>query len=90
MKAHDIQMNSPAPGCSMKPFWKFLEEMGKSSTTGHRWRKAGMITTINIMGKLYVSEHEVEKFMKRAQNGEFARDVRPPLNAKLDSRGGAA
>ena len=62
----------------MKPFWKFLQEMDKSSTTGHRWRKAGMITVINVMGKLYVTQQEIELFHKRAAAGEFSRIVKPP------------
>lgn len=56
---------------------KFLENMGVTSTTGWRWRKKGMIPTVNIYGRLYVSEDTIAEFHRRATAGEFAKDISP-------------
>jgi hypothetical protein len=56
---------------------KFLEEMGVTSTTGWRWRKRGILETVNIYGRLYVAKDVIEQFHRRATAGEFAKEVSP-------------
>ena len=58
-------------------FNKFLQDMGVTSTTGWRWRKKGMIPTVNIYGRLYVAEDKILEFNRRATAGEFAKDISP-------------
>ncbi len=66
--------NDSSPrSCSLIPFGKFLEDVGKSSVTGWRWRKAGFIATVNVAGKVYISEEEIRRFEARAIAGEFSR-----------------
>jgi hypothetical protein len=60
------------------PFGEFLEGLGKSEVTGWRWRRAGVIQTINIYGKIYISVDEIRRFEGRACAGEFSRNIKPP------------
>jgi hypothetical protein len=58
-------------------FNKWLADMGITSTTGWRWRKRGIIKTVNIYGRLYVSTDAVAEFYRRAEEGEFALNLSP-------------
>lgn len=57
-------------------FVYWLAIMGKSRPTGYRWRRKGMIETVNVEGKLFVLDEEIARFWRRAQNGEFAKGPR--------------
>jgi hypothetical protein len=59
-------------------FSKFLAEVGRSSVTGWRWRRKGWIDTINIAGRPYVRREAIEKFLTRAEAGEFAKSTALP------------
>lgn len=56
----------------LRAFEKWLEQVGVSRTTGWRWRVRRWIQTVNISGKVYVTEREVHRFTKRVEAGEFA------------------
>jgi hypothetical protein len=78
-------MNPPDPE-PMMSLDKFMEQSGLSATTVWRWRKAGMLNTVNIYGRQYVLRSEIARFNERAAAGEFARRVPPVRNrAKLES-----
>ena len=51
---------------------KFLRQVGVSRSTGWRWIKAGVLKTVNIYGRNYVTRKAVEEFLSRAESGEFA------------------
>jgi predicted site-specific integrase-resolvase len=70
-------MNSPDPE-PMMSLDKFMEQTGLSSTTLWRWRKKGMLTTVNICGRQYVLRSEIGRFNERAAAGEFARTLGRP------------
>jgi predicted site-specific integrase-resolvase len=70
-------MNSPDPE-PMMSLDKFMEQTGLSSTTLWRWRKKGMLTTVNICGRQYVLRSEIGRFNERAAGGEFARTLGRP------------
>lgn len=57
---------------------KFLSDRGVSSVTGWRWRKDGLISTVNIYGRLYVTSEATSEFNRRAIAGEFARVHKTP------------
>jgi hypothetical protein len=58
---------------SVVPFSTFLEQVGRSATCGWRWRQKGWVETINVAGRLYIAQEEIERFHKRAAAGEFAK-----------------
>jgi len=60
---------------------KFLEQIGVTPTTGWRWRKRGVLKTINIYGRLYISEEAIADFLRRANAGEFAVESKPGKKA---------
>jgi len=53
-------------------FGKYLTSIGVSPTTGWRWRCQGRIKTVNIDGRLYVTDEAIAEFEKRAAAGEFS------------------
>jgi hypothetical protein len=57
------------------PFQAWLKGIGVSRTTGWRWRKAGFIHTVCIMGRHYLLQKEIELFTRRAAAGEFEGDA---------------
>jgi predicted site-specific integrase-resolvase len=70
-------MNSTEKIPKLISFNKWLSAIGVTDTTGWRWRKKGIIKTINIYGRLYVSEESISDFIGRAENGEFAMNLKP-------------
>ena len=62
-------------------FDQWLSQLNKTRVTGFRWRKAGLIETVNIFGRLYVSREAVAAFERRAMSGEFSREAKTPKRA---------
>ena len=52
----------------------WLASVPISPATGWRWRKRGLIDTINICGRLYLSRKAIAEFERRAAAGEFAKE----------------
>ena len=55
-----------------------LASVGRTHTTGWRWRKAGWLRTTNIAGRLYLTREAIAEFIRRAESGEFARTHKTP------------
>ncbi len=51
----------------------WLNRLGRSETTGYRWRKRGWLKTTIIAGKHYLSAQQQREFELRAAAGEFAK-----------------
>lgn len=63
---------------TLKPFHEWLKECGWSKSYGWRMRKRGMVQTVNIGGRHYISQIEIEEFLNRAEAGLFAKPPRVP------------
>ena len=63
---------------SLVAFDNWLAELGKTRVIGHRWRKQGLIETINIYGRLFLSRGAIADFKRRAMAGEFSRECKTP------------
>lgn len=50
-----------------------------SDVTGWRWRRRGWIITQNISGRCYVELAEIERFLARVKNGDFAKVATVPM-----------
>lgn len=72
-----IEPQSPVAIVSVQTW---LRSIGRSETTFWRWRKAGMIAgTININGRLFMTQAAIDQFTRRAVAGEFKRThPKPP------------
>lgn len=57
---------------------RFCEQMGVNAITAWRWRRDGMLKTVNICGRQYVRSEDVADFNRRALAGEFAKDHTTP------------
>jgi hypothetical protein len=76
-------MNNDNSKCGMRSFEKFLAQVGRDAVTGWRWRKKGLIQTVNVFGRLYVTDSEAERFIRRAESGEFAQAHKCPRRPAL-------
>jgi hypothetical protein len=51
----------------------WLLKIGRERTTGYRWVELGMLSPLNIMGRLYLTTAEIHRFWERATAGEFSK-----------------
>jgi len=63
-------------------FDSYLNALSKTRVTGFRWREKGLISTVNIHGRLYVTRDAIAAFEKRAVAGEFAQNAKTPHRTK--------
>ena len=66
---------------------KFIEQTGLSAVTLWRYRKKGMITTVNICGRQYILRSEIARFNQRAAAGEFAKPPNQPVGQPRECMG---
>lgn len=78
--AHD-KPQSDDKASALVSFDGWLKSMDRTRATGWRWRKAGIVQTINIFSKHYISREEIARFEARAAAGEFSREARIPARA---------
>lgn len=57
---------------------RWCEQAGLSPVTAWRYRKRGWLKTINIAGRQYLTDEAAREFTRRAEAGDFARDVKTP------------
>ena len=57
---------------------RWVAQVGVTPCTAWRWRKAGMLKTVNISGRIYVDADSIREFEERAARGEFAKEHRTP------------
>lgn len=61
----------------------FARQIGRTPLTLWRWQKLGWIdASINIAGKPYLTREAIDKFMRRAAAGEFAKSPHAPRREK--------
>ncbi len=72
------QASAAAGATSLFAQERFAEEMGITRETLWRWRRDGLLKTININGRLYVTTKEASRFKRRAVAGEFAKCLKRP------------
>ena len=76
---NDAQKPNATAAGNLVSFDTWLASIDKTRTTGWRWRKAGLIATVNVFGKLYATRDEIARFEQRAMSGEFHKDATPHL-----------
>lgn len=57
---------------------KWCADTGICRVSAYRWRKQGVLQTVNINGRMFVTREADAEFWRRAASGEFAKDRRPP------------
>ena len=70
---------------SLVAFDDWLRNINLTRVTGFRYRKRGLIDTVNVFGRLYITREEIARFEKRAIAGEFHRTVIPPARRPITS-----
>lgn len=62
----------------IKALNKWTGEVGITPMSAWRMRKRGWINTVNICGRVYITEEEIKRFTERAAAGEFAKEHTAP------------
>jgi hypothetical protein len=65
---------------------KFIEQTGLSAVTIWRYRKKGMLATVNICGRQYILRAEIARFNQRAAAGEFTKPPKSPAKSSMPKR----
>jgi hypothetical protein len=76
-------MNIKLSDKALRPFATWLREIGRSRTTGWRWRQRQWVETINVGGRLYISQQAIDRFNSRAARGDFAKPSCKPTKTQL-------
>jgi hypothetical protein len=73
-----IQAGAAAGATGLFAQERFAEEMGVTRETLWRWRRDGLLQTINIRGRHYVTAEDAADFKQRALAGQFAKVAKRP------------
>jgi hypothetical protein len=71
------QLNSSDSGAVVS-LNRWLAQVGVTPLTGWRWRKRGWLRTVNIAGRVYLTQEAIDEFHNRAVAGEFAQVHKVP------------
>ena len=74
---------SNADPSNLFSFDEWLKGRGLTRTTGYRYRKQGLLTTVNVFGRLYVTREEIARFESRAIAGDFHKEAKTPARREL-------
>lgn len=75
-------VSTARPGLRSLDSW--LKEIGRTHTTAWRWRRDGWLKTVNIAGRVYVTDDAIAQFIRRAESGEFAQNHITPKRAPVE------
>ena len=83
--------NATQTASNLVPFDDWLSQLGKTRCTGWRWREKGIVETVNLFGRWYITRDEIARFEARVIAGEFAKqfDTQKAVAASLHKRGKA-
>ena len=56
----------------------WLTQVGITPVTAWRWRRNGWLKTVNIQGRVYLSDEAISEFKRRAEAGDFAKTHKAP------------
>ena len=57
---------------------QWCKRVGLAPITAWRFRKRGWLRTVNIAGRIYITDQAIREFTQRAEAGEFAREHKVP------------
>ena len=72
-KSHEAEIE-----CGPVALNLWLAKIGVEPITGWRWEKKGLIRTINICGRKYITQAAIKEFNTRAERGDFAKELKVP------------
>jgi hypothetical protein len=75
-------MNTPPPIPSIQALNVFTKSIGVSAATVWRWRQQGILQTVNINGRPYVTSEAAAAFVARVTAGEFAKTKPMPVSPR--------
>ena len=70
MKLNSTSSNS---GGGLVALNSWLTQVGITPVTAWRWRRKGWLKTVNIMGRVYLTDEAIVEFKRRAEAGDFSK-----------------
>lgn len=62
---------------------KWADEVGIARVTAWRFRKRGWLKTVNICGRVYITQDAIDDFVTRAASADFAQLHKVPMSHAL-------
>ena len=56
----------------------YLQALGRTRSTFWRWERQGFVSSVNILGRKFITRQEIARFEAAAVRGELARERRVP------------
>jgi hypothetical protein len=82
MKVNSMNVETGSPGLIAVNRW--AAQLGRKPITIWRWERQGKLKLLNISGRKYIANSEIERFTERAAKGEFAQDHPTPKRVHAD------
>ncbi len=83
MQAHVTKnQESPEQVGKLISLETWAKTIGRTRYSLWRWRRDGVIKTVNCFGKIYITRDEIERFEQQALAGDFHRDLPAPARKK--------
>lgn len=58
---------------------KYLQSLGRSRSTFWRWEQKGLVKSVNVFGRNYITRDEIRRFEEAAISGALARELKPSI-----------
>ncbi len=78
-----LPTQSPTDPSNLFPLDDYIKGRGLTRHSGWRYRKLGIIKTVNIFGRLYITREEIARFEARAIAGDFHKEAKTPARREL-------
>ena len=62
---------------------RWLAQVGVTQITAWRWRRKGWLKTVNIAGRVYLTQEAIDEFHRRVVAGEFAQEHKVPSRKEV-------
>ena len=83
MAIPSLPTQNPTDPSNLYSFDGYIKGRGLTRYSGWRYRKLGLISTVNIFGRLYITREEIARFEARAIAGDFHKEAKTPARREL-------
>lgn len=60
---------------------RYLQSLGRSRSTFWRWQQKGLVKSVNVFGRNYITRDEIRRFEDAAVSGSLAKELKPSTKA---------
>lgn len=74
-----VSRAAPEDLSALVPLDRYLQSLGRSRSTFWRWQQKGLVKSVNVLGRNYITREEIKRFEDAAVSGTLAKDANPAL-----------